>query len=490
MIVHGNIELEGSIELGGGTIYWQTSTSPDVLEMDCGLIVDGALNANGISINGNAGITGALTTTENISLKSTLTYNQNAGTWAYLNTASTYGLLVNYNTGVQKTGGAFQVYNGLTTPLMILDPSGNLTASGWLHPNNDAAWGMTAISDKLYLAKAGVTNGLVIDASGNIILVGQLKLPSSLGQNGQIAFGNLNSTSTPWMAFPAVTSTLYFRPYTSGMWEFYNDSSGGLLMFQTDRVRMGDNIPITWGVLGNTDDVNLYRGGANLLKTDSSFMCVGNFTTYGNINGGGYLKLGGDNYIGFSNGAGGWDVYMRRAAANVLAIDNGSGGLGTLNCSNMKCDIWQPTATGDLYPASNIRMYTSGLNIFPQSNNNGNVGGNGSGSSYYWGAVWAYYIKYKSAPSSFDAYNDFDLIRKMKTAQVDGKDIIDPETTKHLIDDHGFYESSKIDGWHLSVQRKMVQKFDENDAVNAELLDRIERLSTEIEQLKTKLAAA
>ena len=77
----------------------------------------------------------------------------------------------------------------------------------------------------------------------------------------------------------------------------------------------------------------------------------------------------------------------------------------------------------------------------------------------------------------------------MKTTQINGKDVIDPETTKHLIDDYGFYESCGLDGWHLSVQRKVVEKLDENKVADADLLDRIERLSAEVEVLKTRLAA-
>lgn len=221
------------------------------------------------------------------------------------------------------------------------------------------------------------------------------------------------------------------------------------------------------------------------MKTDDAFLCCGDLTTYGSLYIIGSMQIGLSNYIQWNG-----DVYLRRSAANVLAIDNNAGGLGALNCSIIKCDYWQPTGVGDLYHMSNIRMYTSGLNIFPQSNNNGNVGGNGSGTNYYWGAIWGYYIKYKSTPSSFDAYDDLDLIRKMKTTQIGGKEVVDPETIKYLLDDHGFYESSRMDGWHLSVERKMVEKLDEGKAVDADLLSRIEQLSAQVDALKSKLAAA
>jgi hypothetical protein len=53
-----NAPSQTGITLGNGTIYWQTSTNPNVLEMNCGLIIDGALNVAGISVNGTLGVTG------------------------------------------------------------------------------------------------------------------------------------------------------------------------------------------------------------------------------------------------------------------------------------------------------------------------------------------------------------------------------------------------------------------------------------------------
>jgi len=53
-----NAPSQTGITLGNGTIYWQTATNPNVLEMNCGLIIDGALNVAGISVNGTVGITG------------------------------------------------------------------------------------------------------------------------------------------------------------------------------------------------------------------------------------------------------------------------------------------------------------------------------------------------------------------------------------------------------------------------------------------------
>ena len=131
LTVHGNITAEGSIlnlpsiTLGEGTIYWQTATDPDVLEMDCGLIIDGALNVAGVSVNGDMGVTGGLVVGDDINNLKILTQG---GIWTNISNTLTDGLLINYNTGV-TWGDVFQIFNGGTTMLMHVDASGNLTAT-------------------------------------------------------------------------------------------------------------------------------------------------------------------------------------------------------------------------------------------------------------------------------------------------------------------------------------------------------------------------
>ena len=87
------------------------------------------------------------------------------------------------------------------------------------------------------------------------------------------------------------------------------------------------------GSLTLNSDTNLYRGGANLLKTDDAFLAVGSITTYGDLNMSGKLNVPIDNYIAWNG-----DVYLRRANTNVLAIDNNAGGLGALNVSIINVD--------------------------------------------------------------------------------------------------------------------------------------------------------
>ena len=88
----------------------------------------------------------------------------------------------------------------------------------------------------------------------------------------------------------------------------------------------------------------------------------------------------------------------------------------------------------------------------------------------YLGTVYATNLKYHSSLSSFDAIDDLEVLKKIKTiSDKEGKDVIDPESITYLKDEGGFYDAAKVDGWHISVQKK--------------LLERIEMLETKLSQL-------
>jgi len=88
----------------------------------------------------------------------------------------------------------------------------------------------------------------------------------------------------------------------------------------------------------------------------------------------------------------------------------------------------------------------------------------------YLGTVYATNLRYHTSLSTFDAIDDLAVLKQIKTiSDKDGKAIIDPESITHLKDEGGFYDSAKMDGWHISVQKK--------------LLDRIELLETKLSRL-------
>jgi hypothetical protein len=104
--------------------------------------------------------------------------------------------------------------------------------------------------------------------------------------------------------------------------------------------------------------------------------------------------------------------------------------------------------------------------VMPSNNGTGNIGGNGGSGNPYWGTIWSDYFYYKHAPASFDAIDDIEAIRQIKTKTVDGQDIIDPDSIPHLVNPDGFFEVSQMNGWHLSAQKKLLEEI---DSLRAEL---------------------
>ncbi len=146
---------------------------------------------------------------------------------------------------------------------------------------------------------------------------------------------------------------------------------------------------------------------------------------------------------------------------------------------------WQIVDTQYLY-CNVINSLTSGITIYGS-------GGSCGTSSSYWNSVYGAYLYYINSPAHFnealhDEFNDkinFDLIRNFRKDDKDGSKI-HPDCIKHLRNKEGFYDTGTMDGWHLSVQKIMVQKFDEHDEKFEALMKRIELLEN---QLKQKQAA-
>jgi hypothetical protein len=129
---------------------------------------------------------------------------------------------------------------------------------------------------------------------------------------------------------------------------------------------------------------------------------------------------------------------------------------------------------------NNVRM-GSALNIFPSGNNSGNVGGNGSGTNFYWGAVYANYLQYHTSHNAFDALDDLSLVKnyKLKTVKTKGVDqeIIDDASLPFLKNEEGFFEASRSVGFLLGCAKFSALKQDE-------LEQRIADLEQELKKLK------
>jgi hypothetical protein len=174
--VHGDLSAQTGITLGNGTIYWQTTTTPDVLEMNCGVIIDGALNVAGVSING------PLETTGQIML----------GT-------SQHGVILQHVSDNWLTiqNQALTAKGGLSCYCIVTDSSstinGQLISAG---PNADLAFENRQNSSQVYLWYAtnsgshlnfnGGTDLMTIDSSGKLTIVGDMQVNGTLKINSDV----------------------------------------------------------------------------------------------------------------------------------------------------------------------------------------------------------------------------------------------------------------------------------------------------------------
>ena len=193
-----------------------------------------------------------------------------------------------------------------------LDTSGNLTAAGWVHPSN-SLWGMVCSGDVMYLGKQGVTNGLSIDTSGNALAAGMLQASGwNVGANNSIHIGYAGEGIIAAYA-------------TSGSW------TSSTLSLYAQNIKLQ---PQEGGVVTDT----------------------GHLSVYGDINCSGKITLGTSNYLQWGS-----DTYLSRPSANVLSVNNGAGGLGTLNTSNLFTDHINSATGQGIYAFDHIKLTTTHL---------------------------------------------------------------------------------------------------------------------------------
>jgi hypothetical protein len=337
-----------------------------------------------------------------------------------------------------NTSNIFRIYRN--SDLVTVDASGNFTVAGVIHPNNDANWEMTVISDKMYLAKAGYTNGITIDASGNSTVAGTLTTLGSIIVK-TASYGCLVLTSQYKAAADATNS------------EICNDIG-------TYKCLM---------ILGNTSN-----GGARKVEVWDDLFVSQHIFGYGNLTLSGTLNIGNDLIFNVS----GYNVHLQALATNVLAVKDNGGAMAIIEGAYAKVGGIIALET-DIYMLNNVRM-GSALNIFPSGNNSGNVGGNGSGTNFYWGAVYANYLQYHTSHNAFDALDDLSLVKnyKLKTVKTKGVDleIIDDASLPFLKNEEGFFEASRSVGFLLGCAKFSALKQDELEQRIADLEEQLKKL--------------
>jgi hypothetical protein len=57
--------------------------------------------------------------------------------------------------------------------------------------------------------------------------------------------------------------------------------------------------------------------------------------------------------------------------------------------------------------------------------------------------------------------DDLAVLKEIRSTTDDrGNKIIDPETLNHLKTEGGFYDSAKMDGWHICIQKKLLERIE------------------------------
>ena len=533
-----NAPTSTGITLGGGTIYWQTATTPDVLEMNCGLIVDGALNAAGASINGQLGVTGRITSsiatgTAPLSVTSTtMCSNLNAdkldgydassfllASNQYITsvtsplqvaskvlsiqqaTSSQSGYLssTDWNTFNNKYGsGSNPSFSGLTI-------SGNANISGYTRFNNDARLTWVATSTLAVQDSGGSTTNGALDA-GSIYINNLLPLnsgspaginincPLSIGGgrgiSGQVLTSNGSGSSPTWQPqqWTAGTVTSISAPLriTSNALNVpqANSSTNGYLS-SGDWNAFNNKVPYSSGYGTVSSGINIGSGAIYWAPSISQLECDNNFTFGSGTTIHAYdivvnheLSVGNYLYMG---------PYEIRHSVNAYNDWDVLGGhsfiiANTQNGENQRAFeiICQTQSFGygqGQFPVLFMKYWHDGSpsNIFEFVMN---------GTMYYLGQLL-----------HFDFMDDIAAIRNIKTKiDVDGRRIHDPDSLDFLRNDEGLYDMCKCFGWNLSVQQKFLEKHDLHDARIAALHDsseanasKISALETEITNLRSKL---
>jgi hypothetical protein len=303
---------------------------------------------------------------------------------------------------------------------------------------------------------------------------------------------------------------IWSYPYNSGEFRIYHKTAiVGNLSLSGGLIAGGDTVishpgPVFFNVNSASNDsavINLAQGGS----TKGFFGTDGN-RVYLNTSNGLPLHLEsssgviyalndfviqGDVQISKSNPA--FNLVHSGAIRGMFGYNSGTG--RTYINSGQSAPLELNSASGSIYLNSHMRGNSGGISIYPYSNGNGNIGGDGSSGYPYWGAVFAGYLKYKNPPSAFDSLDDLALIANYKTktelqthpltGQTVEVEVVDVENSlPHLLDQDGFHDASRDVGFLLGCMKFEVLARQKTDSEVSRLHSQIQTLQTQINELK------
>lgn len=512
----GDLTAHGSIKIGDGTIYWQTATTPDVLEMDCGLIIDGALNAAGASINGAMGITGQITSTLSTGTapinvtSTTMCPNLNADkldgydATAFLQTSNQYI--------TQVTSPLQVVSHTLSIPQATTSQNGYLSSTDWNTFNNKYGSGSTP-----------TFNG--ISMNGNIIptvagspsagyYCGSSNYPWKMVDTYYLYANTINALSGSTISVPTTLNITSHPIWFTSSWEGHpdGDSSAAEISNDTSSYR-------TLMIVGNKSAGGSRQVGIwDYLTVNGSQTVTGNLSVSGQSSAnnlwitGSWLNSSSTLYIGGASNAP-VTMYMN---GNVNPVGDGAYGLGSgsnrwagISAINGYFSALSISGNSEINWSTYASSNWTNLGGFRFNNTYNNLGiefkamtldfGNGvlypvMEMLYLHDGTWSGMFRfdmngdfrYAGSLIAFDYIDDLAALRAIRSKTTDtGTLIHDPATLKFLQDDKGLYSLTACIGWEISMQQKFLAKHDEHEANIVNLLKRIEALESQLNQKRT-----
>ena len=427
LTVHGDLSIEGYTQFNSDAKLVWVNASTLAVQDENGVTSNGALDAGSIYTNNLQPLNSG--SPAGININCPLNIGGTRGTSGQILTSNGSGSTPTWQTAPAWNGGTVTndicIAQGSSTYLhgvKGLSVNSNQGYSGIsISDNNyDFLWWANSGSLRLYVSGASHGSGADIwsfDTIGNLSVVGA----------GEVGFNLTGGTTTAnkWRIFSRTADDqLGIYSYSAGQ---------TFLRFKGSTGVVECDVPFTCTA------IHSYSGNLFIDSLPSYNVVIrtsgGTWTAYFNENADMYLSgtgyFGNDIYIGGSVAN---DCHLHRANAGVLSILDANDNLGTLNVSNIKADHWTAATGAEMYFMNHIRAY-SALNIMPNANNTGNIGGNGAGTNYYWGAVYANYLMYHSNHTAFDQLNDLDLVKGYKTKTDEtGKIVIDDASLPFLRD--------------------------------------------------------
>ena len=489
------LRVAGTIYVGTAMdVYLYRQTSPSTcLETNASMIIDGALNVSGISCNGSLGIS-----KDNNNLFYVSRYS--AG-WAGfpIKAADSDCLWVAFQNSsgdnkavIRLDSGQLQIpVNGSSAGIAIGDDTqiyreaaNVLRTPGALQAIQIRVNRPNSTDDAYYSWQDGDSIGrFYIRADGHMYWGDGSPLDTELKRasanllytsdsfkidNGVLGFGdsygapaqssdsngtkiNLYATGGNWdYQIGVEASTVWLK--TTNYFKWYANSGPTLLAQLNSSGQLYLPINGSGGGL-KIGDVTMYRDSASVLRLQNDLIIDE------------YLYVGSDAVIGGSLVAG-----STVDSHNVSLVWTGGQGYVTSHTGNLNL-----TATGalELYSGGNTEFRPTGDFIYivgsktisPSSNNLGNIGGDGSGGSHYWGSGWFNYLRYKDL-DSFDALDDLALVKNYKTKVVvkEGveREVVDLASIPHVKADspNDFVDAGKLNGFLLGCVKALVLRME------------------------------